>query len=60
MKQYMPKEEKRYTKEIIRPEMPLGVGRMEKDTAKVRAAYERGRADALAQLDALRTFLKGE
>ena len=23
MKQYMPKEEKRYTKEIIRPEMPL-------------------------------------
>lgn len=45
---------------VIRPEMPLGVGRMEKDTAKVRAAYERGRADALAQLDALRTFLKGE
>ena len=45
---------------VIRPETPLGVGRMEKDTARVRAAYERGRADALARLDALRAFLKGE
>lgn len=45
---------------VIRPASALGVGRMEKDTAKVRAAYETGRADATAKLEALDKWLKGE
>lgn len=42
---------------VIRPAEPLDVARLEKDPAKVQAAYDRGRADALAALDALKRWL---
>lgn len=42
---------------LIRPSRPLEVSRMEKDTARLRAAYQLGRADAEAQLPALREFM---
>lgn len=42
---------------LLRPSRPLQVSRMEKDTARLRAAYQLGRADAAARLDALRVFM---
>lgn len=45
---------------VIRPLVPPEVGRMEKDPAKVRGAYEAGRTDALARLDELKAWLKEE
>ncbi len=44
---------------VIRPTQPPEIGRMEKDPAVVRRAYETGRADALARLDELLAWLKG-
>lgn len=46
---------------IIRPSRQMDIGRLESDVEKVQAAYELGRADALASLDELKNWLeKGE
>ena len=42
---------------LLRPSRDLQVSRMEKDVGKLRALYELGRADTLAQLPALRGYL---
>lgn len=42
---------------VIRPSQPLDIGRLEKDPQKVQQVYDRGRADALAALDALNRWL---
>ena len=44
---------------VIRPKAPLGVGHVEHDPRKLRAAYEYGRAAGRENLDRLRAFLKG-
>lgn len=43
---------------VIRPPRKLEVGRVEHDPAKLRAAYELGRAEMEQRMDALREFLK--
>ena len=45
---------------VIRPETPLGIGRMSHDVREIDEAYERGRADALASLDKMRKWLAEE
>lgn len=42
---------------VIRPSEPLDIGRLEKDPEKVQQVYDRGRADALAEMDALNRWL---
>lgn len=42
---------------VIRPEIPLDIGRLETDVDKVQRAYDQGRADAEKALPALRAFL---
>jgi len=42
---------------VIRPAEPLDVARLEKNPDRVQAAYDRGRADALAAMDALKRWL---
>lgn len=42
---------------VIRPETPLEIGRMSHDPDEIACAYERGRADAEAALDKMRSWL---
>lgn len=42
---------------VIRPELPLGLGRAEKDREKLQRAYDLGHAQAEKQLDALLRYL---
>ncbi|MBQ7934876.1 MAG: patatin family protein [Clostridia bacterium] len=42
---------------VIRPSANLGIGRIEKDPAKLEAQYNLGRADALAKINELKKFL---
>lgn len=42
---------------VIRPETALEIGRLENDPNKVQDIYDRGRADALARMDALKSWL---
>ncbi len=42
---------------VIRPELPLAIGRTENDSEKLQQVYESGRRDALACMDALKTWL---
>lgn len=43
---------------VIRPSVPLAVGRMEKDTEKVKEIYNLGRADGLSKLTKLQDWLQ--
>ena len=43
---------------VIRPSVPLAVGRMEKDTEKVKEIYNLGRTDALSKLTKLQDWLQ--
>lgn len=45
---------------VIQPSEPLTIGRTEKDPEKLLEVYHLGRKDALAQLDALKDFIKKE
>lgn len=42
---------------VIRPSANLGIGRIEKDPAKLEAQYNLGRADAFAKINELKKFL---
>lgn len=42
---------------VIRPELPLTIGRLENDPEKVQRVYDQGRADAEKALGRLETFL---
>lgn len=42
---------------VIRPAQPLEIGRLENDPDKVQQVYDAGRADGLAAVDRLRTWL---
>ena len=42
---------------VIRPESALGIGRLERDPARLQAVYDRGTADGLRTLPALRAYL---
>ena len=44
---------------VLRPPKPVTVSRAEKDTKKLQALYEEGRAACLAQWEALAAYLKG-
>ena len=43
---------------VIRPSVPLEIGRLESDPEKVQQVYDRGRADALAALERLQNWMK--
>lgn len=43
---------------VIRPSVPLDVGRMEKNTEKVKAIYNLGRMDALSKITKLQDWLQ--
>lgn len=43
---------------VIRPSVPLDVGRMEKDTEKVMGIYNLGRKDAQAAMEALKDWMQ--
>lgn len=43
---------------VIRPSVPLTIGRMEGDAEKIQAVYDIGRADAKKQLEAMKLWLK--
>jgi predicted patatin/cPLA2 family phospholipase len=45
---------------VIRPLAPLPIGRICHDAARLEETYHLGRQAALAELDRIRTFLKGE
>lgn len=45
---------------LIRPSVPLDIGRMEKDPEKVQKVYDQGRRDAETALNALKTWLNNE
>lgn len=42
---------------VIRPSIPPGIGRMEKDPQKVRALYDQGREDALNRIQEMKAWL---
>lgn len=42
---------------VIRPESALGIGRLERDPARLQAVYDRGTADGLRTLPVLRAYL---
>lgn len=42
---------------VIRPESALGIGRLERDPARLQAVYDRGTADGKRTLPALRAYL---
>lgn len=42
---------------VIRPESALGIGRLERDPARLQAVYDRGTADGMRTLPALRAYL---
>ena len=42
---------------VIRPSVPLSIGRMEADPKKLKEVYELGRDDALRQITAMKVFL---
>ena len=52
--------EKERTVFVIRPSVPLTVGRIEKDLEKVMEIYDLGRKDALCAMDDLQYWLKNE
>ncbi len=43
---------------IIQPQEPVTIGRLEKDRDQLNALYQTGKADGLAQLEALKAFLQ--
>jgi len=43
---------------VIRPKTPVSIGRLEKDTEKLKSLYEAGYADTQEAMDNLRTFLE--
>ena len=43
---------------LIRPKHTAGVGRTEKDGAKIKALYDIGRKDAIERLDEIRNFFE--
>ncbi|MBE5797530.1 MAG: patatin family protein [Clostridiales bacterium] len=43
---------------VIRPSVPLEIGRLESDPEKVQQVYDQGRADALAALERLQAWMK--
>ena len=55
---YIEKEEQAGNLFVIRPEVPLQVDRMEKDTAKLQSLYEQGYEDAKRQFADLKAFLQ--
>ncbi|MEC2989302.1 patatin family protein, partial [Bacillus cereus] len=55
---YIEKEEQAGNLFVIRPEVPLQVDRMEKDTAKLQNLYEQGYEDAKRQFADLKAFLQ--
>lgn len=55
---YIEKEEQAGNLFVIRPEVPLQVDRMEKDTAKLQSLYEQGYEDAKRQFADLQAFLQ--
>ena len=55
---YIEKEEQAGNLFVIRPEVPLQVDRMEKDTAKLQNLYEQGYEDAKRQFADLKAFCK--
>ena len=55
---YIEKEEQAGNLFVIRPEVPLQVDRMEKDTAKLQNLYEQGYEDAKRQFADLQAFCK--
>ena len=55
---YIRQQEEDGTVFVIRPSAVLDVGRMERDTEKVKGIYNLGRQDALCALDALRNWMK--
>ena len=42
---------------VIRPSVPLSIGRMEADPKKLKEVYELGRDDALRQIAAMKEWL---
>ncbi len=42
---------------VIRPSVPLAIGRMEADPKKLKEVYERGRDDAKRQIQDMKVFL---
>lgn len=56
---YLEEQEKEGRAFILRPQLPSGVGRIEKDRAKLQKLYETGYADAEKNYDRLMTYLKG-
>ena len=42
---------------VIRPESPLGIGRMERDPARLQEVYDRGAGDGKRTLPAIRAYL---
>ena len=42
---------------VIRPESPLGIRRMERELARLQAVYDRGTADGMRTLAAVRAYL---
>ena len=42
---------------VIRPESPLGIGRMERDPARLQEVYDRGAGDGKRTLPAVRAYL---
>ena len=57
---YIEKEEQAGNLFVIRPEVPLQVDRMEKDTAKLQNLYEQGYEDAKRQFADLQAFLQNK
>lgn len=57
---YIEKEEQAGNLFVIRPEVPLQVDRMEKDTAKLQKLYEQGYEDAKRQFADLHSFYKNK
>ena len=45
---------------VIRPSVPLGIGRTETDPEKIQKAYDQGCSDAKILLGKLREWLKAE
>ena len=56
---YLEEQEKEGRAFILRPQLPSGVGRVEKDREKLQKLYETGYADAEKNYDRLMAYLKG-
>ncbi|MBE5958641.1 MAG: patatin family protein [Lachnospiraceae bacterium] len=56
--EYIKSEKKKNNVLVIQPDTSLGVGRTEKNTDKLQAAYDRGRSDTVRMLDEIRKYME--